>query len=220
MEYDKKMKVIVIAAHPDDEILGVGGTICRHVKNKDEVYVCVVTKACKPMWSDKYMIKKVVEQNKVDKLMGIKKRFNLNLPTVKLNTMPHGELNSKVALIVDKVKPDIIYTHYENDLNYDHTLVFRATMVAARPPKRIKILCYETLSETEWGVGRFAANVWIDISEHMKKKVKAFQIYKSEVKKYPHPRSSEGIRVLAKKRGTEACIKYAEAFVMLRDILD
>lgn len=212
------MKVLVVAAHPDDEILGVGGTIYKHGESGDNIYVCIATNAYEPQWSKQYMKIKIKEQKKVDKLFGIKKRFNLDLPTVRLNVVPHGELNKKITDVIDEVKPDIVYTHFENDLNYDHTLIFRASVVATRPPKTIKLLCYETLSETEWNNKPFQPNVWVDITKFIDKKTKAFQIYKSEVKDYPHPRSVEGIRTLAKKRGTEVCMDYAEAFMLIREI--
>ncbi|MEA3493473.1 MAG: PIG-L deacetylase family protein [Candidatus Margulisiibacteriota bacterium] len=212
------MKILVVAAHPDDEILGVGGTLLRHASKGDEVFVCIVTKAFEPQWSKEYMETKIKEQAEVDKLVGIKKRYNLDLMTTKLNTIPHGELNKKITGVVDEVNPDVIYTHFENDLNYDHTIIFRACLVATRPPKRIKLLSYETVSETEWNNKPFLPNVWNEIKDQIDNKVKAFEIYKSEVKKWPHPRSGEGIRVLAKKRGSEICVEYAEAFMLIKDI--
>jgi len=212
------MKVLVIAAHPDDEILGVGGTLCKHISEGDIVNVCIVTSAYGPRWSKAYIENKRKEQKKIDEFLGIKRRINLNLPTVKLNTLPCGELNKKITDVIEEVKPDIVYTHYEHDLNYDHTLVFRACMVATRPiQKKIKLMCFETLSETEWGSKPFHPNMWVDITKFVDKKIKAFKIYKSEVKSYPHPRSEQGIRILAKKRGTEASIKYSEVFVLIRD---
>jgi LmbE family N-acetylglucosaminyl deacetylase len=211
------MKILMVAAHPDDEILGLGGTLFRHVNNRDDVYICRVTKAYEPEWSKKYIVEKINEQKKVDNFIGIKKRFNLDFPTVKLNTIPHGKLNKKITEIINSVNPDIIYTHFENDLNYDHTLIFRACMVATRPPKKIGLYCFETLSETEFNNKVFQPNKWINISKYINKKIKAFQIYKSEVKKYPHPRSIEGIEILAKRCGTEAYMKFAEAFMLIKD---
>lgn len=211
------MKILVIAAHPDDEIIGVGGTILKHVAAGDDVFICIVTKGYEPEWSEKYIAEETKQQKEIDKILDIKRRFNLNLPTVKLNTIAYGELNKKITGIVDSINPDIVYTHFENDLNYDHTLVFRAAMVATRPPKRIRVLCYETLSETEWSDKAFQPNIWVNISKFIHKKIRAFKVYKNEIKTYPHPRSPEGIRILAKKRGTEACIKYAEAFMLIRD---
>lgn len=212
------MKILVIAAHPDDEILGVGGTILKHTANHDEIFVCIATKGYEPEWSKKYIENKIREQKKVDKILKVKKRFNLDFPSVKLNTISTGELSNAVTKVVEEVKPDIVYTHYENDLNYDHTLLFRASMVATRPPQKIKIYCYETLSETEWGKSAFTPNYWVEIGRHLEGKIRAFKIYKSEINPSPHPRSVEGIRILAKKRGSEICVKYAEAFIMIRNI--
>ncbi|NQT30410.1 MAG: PIG-L family deacetylase [Candidatus Saganbacteria bacterium] len=212
------MKVLVVAAHPDDEVLGVGGTILKHTKAGDEVFVCIVTKAYEPQWPKEYMEEKIKEQEQVDNLLGVKKRFNLDLPTVKLNTLSHGEINKKIAEVVDGVNPDIIYTHFEGDLNLDHTLIFRASMVASRPPKNIKLLCFETLSETEWNNQAFLPNYWVNIGGFIDKKVEALKIYKSEVKPYPHPRSEKGVRILAQKRGLEICREHAEAFALIREI--
>ncbi|MCK4666972.1 PIG-L family deacetylase [Candidatus Dependentiae bacterium] len=210
------MKVLVIACHPDDELLGVGGRLIKHVKEADEVYVCILTKAYKPDWSQEYMDKKIEEQREVDQLIGIKVRINLDLPTVKLNTLPHGELNREIQKVVDKIKPHIIYTHCQNDVNIDHNIAFKSVLVVSRPPLMANLFTYETLSETEWGINQFTPNVWVDISDEIDKKIEAFLIYESEVKKYPHPRSVEGIKYLAGKRGTEACTKYAEAFCLIR----
>lgn len=212
------MKILVIASHPDDEILGVGGTILKHIANHDEVFICIATRGYEPEWSQKYIENKILEQKKVDKFLQIKKRYNLNFPTVKLNTLPTGEINRAITKIVDEVRPDVIYTHFENDLNYDHTLIFKASMVASRPPKKIKLYCFETLSETEWGLSAFKPNYWVDVSRQIEKKINAFKIYKSEVKSCPHPRSVEGVKILAKKRGIEICAKYAEAFILIKNV--
>jgi len=212
------MKILVFAAHPDDEVLGVGGTICLHERNGDDIFVCVATRPYRPEWSSRYIKEKKKVQKEVDRFLGIRKRIFLNLPTVKLNTVPHGELNKRIVDVMQKVNPDVVYTPHGGDLNYDHTLVFRATLVASRPPNKARVLCYETLSETEWGLGQFNPTIWHDISDVVEKKIEAFKIYKTEVKKFPHPRSPEGIRILAQKRGSEICTEYAEAFQLIREI--
>lgn len=211
------MKVLIIVAHPDDEVLGVGGTILKHNEEGDEVYVCIVTKAYEPEWSKSYINKKIEEQKNVDLKLKIKRRINLDFPTVKLNTLPTGVLNKAITKVVDEIKPDVVYTHFEGDLNKDHGLVFEGSMVATRPPKNIKLICIETLSETEWGQKAFVPNYWVDISKFITQKLDAFSIYKSEVKDYPHPRSLEGIKNLSKKRGNEVCYEYGEAFIIMRD---
>ena len=90
-------------------------------------------------------------------------------------------------------------------------------MVATRPPKQVRLLCFETPSETEWNNKPFNPNLWININEFINQKIEAFKIYELELKKYPHPRSLEGVRILAKKRGLEICKEYAEAFIVVRD---
>ena len=211
------MNVLVIAAHPDDEILGVGGTILKHKAKGDSVSVCIVTKAYPPEWGADYINEKVKEAKKVDKLLGIDKRIYCGFPTVKLNTIPTGEFNKKIYGVVEEAKPDIIYTHFKHDVNLDHKIVFNAVMVAARPVKRkIEVRCFETISSTEWNYEAFIPNLYIDITEFIDKKIEAFKQYKSEVKKYPHPRSPEGVRTGANRRGMEICTEYAEAFMIIR----
>jgi LmbE family N-acetylglucosaminyl deacetylase len=214
------MNVLIVAAHPDDEVLGIGGTILKHVENGDNVYVCIVTKAYEPQWTKEYIENKIREQAEIDKILKIKKRYNLDFPTVKLNAVPHGEINKKIDEIVNKVAPDIIYTHSEGDVNFDHTLIYRACAVAARPPKKIKLICYETLSETEWNNRSFLPNSWVNIGKYIDQKIKAFETYRSEIKEPPHPRNAEGIKILARKRGSEICAEYAEAFMLIREIWD
>ena len=213
------MKILIVAAHPDDEILGVGGTILKHKEKGDEVFVCMVTKGYKPEWSEEFIKTKLIEAKKVDNLLGIKKRFFCDFPTVKLNTIPHGKINEKISEIIKKIDPNIVYTHFEKDVNRDHGIIFNAIMVATRPinKKKIKVICFETLSSSEWNHESFSPNFYVDIGKFIKRKIEAFSIYKSEVKKYPHPRSREGIEILAKKRGMEISLPYAEAFIIVRD---
>jgi LmbE family N-acetylglucosaminyl deacetylase len=181
--------------------------------------VCIVTKPYVPYWSEEYIRKKEVAQIKVDKFLGIIKRYNLNLPTVKLNMIPTGEFNQKIANVVNDINPNIIYTHDKSDLNNDHKLVFQACLVAARPPKRISLITFETLSETEWGSETFQPTSFVNIASTIDRKIEAMSMYETELKEYPHPRSLEGIRVLAKYRGMTACLEYAEAFKLIREVI-
>jgi len=217
------MKVLIIAPHPDDEVLGCGGTIAKHVKNGESVFLCIVTKAYLPDWSGEFIKNRPKEIEKAKKILGIKKTYYLNLPTAKIDTIPQKDLNEMISKVVDEVKPDIIYVPHKGDLNKDHRLIFEASLVAARPIKHKikKILSYEVLSETEWGqiIENFNPNVYVNISSTFNKKIKAIKAYKSELKKSPHPRSIEIIESLAKKRGSEAGVKFAEAFILIREVI-
>ena len=211
------MNVLIVAAHLDDEILGVGGTILKHIESGDDVYVCIATSGYEPVHKKEHLEKEINEAKEVDKILNIKKRIYLNFPVVKLNTIPHGEINKKVTGVVNEVNPGIIYTHFKGDINVDHRVVFDAVMVATRPiNKKIKVLCYETISSSEWNYSSFIPNHYVDIEPFIEKKIEAFLQYKSEVKEYPHTRSKEGIRILAKKRGADITVKYAEAFMIIR----
>lgn len=216
-------KILVIAPHPDDEVLGCGGTIKKYVKKGDDVYLCIVTKAYTPDWSEKYIRQKANEIIKANQFLGIKKTYNLNYPALRLDTIPQKELNDAMIKIVQEIQPDVIYFPHGGDLCHDHRLVFEATLVAARPKQGCfvkRLLSYETLSETEWGqqFAPFVPNVYEDIAEEIETKIKAMKIYKSELKKFPHPRSVETIRTLARRRGSEAGLKSAEAFMLIREI--
>jgi LmbE family N-acetylglucosaminyl deacetylase len=213
-----KMRVLAVVAHPDDEILGCGGTLLKHKEAGDEVFICMVTKAYQPEWTADYIQNKLKEAKEVDKILGVTERIYCNLPTVKLNTIPYGKLNREIIQVVDDVDPDVIYTHFEHDVNKDHNIIFNAVMVATRPiKKKIKVVCFETISSTEWSNKGFTPNLYVDITSFIDKKIEAFSKYESEVKDYPHPRSKEGIRIWSNKRGIEVCIEYAEAFMVVRD---
>lgn len=214
------MKILIIAPHPDDEVLGCGGTINKYAQAGDQVFLCLITKAYTPDWSEKFINNRKKEIAKANKVLGIKKTFLLDLPTVKLDTLAQKELNHKIGDVVSAVKPDILYLPFGGDLNRDHRLVFEAGLVSARPigNKIKKILSYETLSETEWGLNHFAPTVFQDISKTLKNKLKAMSCYKSELRQYPHPRSLKGITILANKRGLESGLNAAEAFILIKEI--
>jgi len=200
-------------------VLGVGGTILKHKSRCDEVYMCMVTKGYPPDWSEEFVRLKRAEAARVDSLLGIDRRISCDFPAVRLNTIPHGEFNRKIEAVVREIQPDIIYTHFEKDVNRDHGIVFNAVMVATRPINHLRprVVCFETLSSSEWNYESFTPNFYVDIAPFLEKKLEAFSIYASEVRAYPHPRSIEGIRVLASKRGMEVGIPFAEAFIMVRD---
>ena len=219
------MKILVIAPHPDDEVLGCGGTLARHVSSGDEVYLCVVTKAYPPDCSEDEIKERKREVLKANEILGIKKTYFLDFPTVKLDIVPQKELNDSIARVVNEVQPEAVYIPHRGDVNKDHRLVFDAVIVATRPKpgsSTRRVLSYETLSETEWTASfpenAFIPNVYVDISETLELKLKAMSEYKTELKEYPHPRSLEAMSALAKVRGAQAGVKAAEAFMLIREI--
>ena len=211
-------KILVVSAHPDDEILGCGGAIAKHVEQGDEVHVCIVTKAHGESWAENHNKHKKLESESVDSCLDIKGRHYCDFPTMTLKNIPAMKLNSRIQSVVNKVEPDIVYTHFRHDVNEDHSEVFKSVLVCTRPISRsIEVRCFETLSSTEWGDKTFCPNFWVSLSkEHIEKKMKAFSCYKSEVKEYPHPRSLGGIKNLARKRGNEICKEYAECFMIIK----
>jgi len=214
--------VLVIAPHPDDEVLGCGGTIANLTKNGAAVFLCIVTQAYSPDWSGSFLEKRPHEVAAANKILGIKKTFFLNLPTVKLDTIPQKELNHAIDNVIGQIKPEELYIPHPGDLNKDHRLVAEATLVACRPGKQNirRILSYETLSETEWGqeIEPFIPNVYVNITDTFRFKLNAMKAYKSELKPFPHPRSLKTIKALAQKRGSESGVKLAEAFKLIREL--
>ena len=203
------MKILVIAPHPDDEVLGCGGTIKKYTKEGREVYLCIATKAYTPDWTESFIENRKKEIKCSSKILGIKKVTFLDLPTVKLDTLPQKQLNDLISKVVEEIKPEIVFVPFRGDINKDHKLVSESTLVALRPKPGFsvkKVFYYEVLSETEWAKPAqkiedvFLPNFYEDISEYLDDKLKAMECYKSELKEYPHPRSLEGIKVAAQKR--------------------
>jgi len=215
------MKILVIAPHPDDEVLGCGGTIKKHANVGDDVFLCVVTKAYTPDWTEKYLQDKLIDIKKSNAVLGIKKTYLLGFPAVKLDTIPQKELNDKISAVIKTVDPDVLYIPYAGELNKDHRLAFEACLVSSRPfgNKIKKILTYETFSGTMWGAPPFIPTTYTDITDTLKDKLRAMSCYRSELKKFPHPRSLENIVALAKKRGSESGLLAAEAFMIIREIM-
>lgn len=219
------MRILVIAPHPDDEVLGCGATIAKYAKAGQEIHLAVVTKAYAPEWSEEFIKRRPKEVKRASKVLGVKQIYFFDFPTVKLDTIPQKDLNQAILNIIEKIRPDKIYLPHAGDLNKDHRLVYESALVALRPFNKIKvkeIFCYETLSETDEGkdLGRFSPNVYECVDWEFKKKLKAMKVYASEIKKHPHPRSLEMMEIMAKKRGAESGYELAEAFMLIRQIND
>lgn len=219
------MKVLVIAPHPDDEVIGVGGTIAKRVQEGHEVYVCVVTKAFPPMFSEEVVEKARKECREADKLLGVAETVFLDFPAVTLETVPRYELNDGVFKTIQKIKPDEVYIPHRGDMQLDHKLIVDACMVALRPKyehKVSRIYSYETLSETGWDVpnttNEFIPTVYEDITETLVCKLNAMKIFETQLGEFPDARSLGAIEALAKYRGSTVNVRAAEAFSLIREI--
>ena len=219
------MNVLVIAPHPDDEIIGVGGTIAKQIAQGDNVYVCIVTKGCEPLFHQDYVEQGRYECQKADALLGVKKTIFLDFPAVMLEEIPRYKLNDKILKVVQQIQPDEVYIPHRGDMQIDHKIVSDAAMVALRPKyeHRVKrIYAYETLSETGWDVpntaNEFIPSVYEDISTTLEKKMKAMGIFQSQIQPFPAARSTGAVDALAKYRGAVVNVNAAEAFVAVREI--
>lgn len=223
-----KSKILIIAAHPDDEVLGCGGTIAKYAKSK-EIYVAILGEGIFSRYqkrdeANKEELLSLEKKSKeIGKFLGVKENFFFGLPDNQFDTIPFLKIVKKVEEVIKKVKPEIIYTHHNGDLNIDHRITFQAVLTAARPINNCsvkEIYSFEVLSSTEWSFqkinGSFLANVFEDISTTISKKIEAMKIYKTEIREFPHPRSEEAILSVAKRRGSVAGFKYAEAFELIR----
>jgi len=209
------MKILVIAPHPDDEVLGMGGTI-KKLSKKNKIILCVVSEGATAQYKDKKMIKVRRDScKKTAKILGISQTIFLDYPDMRLN-LSHLDINKKLEEIIEKYKPEIVYTAPKNDLNLDHQVVFNSTLVACRPKSGVKqILCYEIQGNTKVP---FVPNVFENIEKEFSYKIKGFKMYKSEIEEFPNPRSIIAIENLAIMRGIESGFKKAEAFELIKKI--
>jgi len=219
-------RILVFAPHPDDEILGVGGTIALNIEKGNEVYVCIVTKGQPPLFNNA----EICQLNQDDakrchKFLGIKKSFFLDFPAADLESVKRYTLNGRILDVVREVQPDEVYIPHIGDMQKDHQIVVDACMVALRPkyfPQVKKILAYETMSETDWNLpnvaNAFIPNVFIDISETLEIKKKALSFFSLQVSPYPDSRSEGAIEALARYRGALMHWNAAEAFMLVREI--
>lgn len=226
MDKKNNKKVLVIAPHPDDEVLGCGGTILKHKYNSDDVIVCIVSVRNQPLFTEDMHVEQFIEVKKAHEVLEVDESIVLDFDSVMLDKVPHYKLNESLANIVNKVKPDIVYIPFVGDIHLDHQLVAKSALVACRPiSKHVinRILMYETQSETEWNFPKseniFIPNVYEDITDFIEKKLDAMNQYKDQKKEFPHPRSNEKIKALAAMRGGVVSINYAEAFMLVRDII-
>ena len=218
------MNILVIAPHPDDEILGCGGAIIKHIKNNDDVYLCIMTKGDVKYYGEETLKEKRQEVLKVADFLKIKKIFFCDFIAAHLDTYPQNQINQKLREIIQEVQPHTIYLPHQSDLHRDHQLTFQCALVAAKPilTHFIKIIIsYETLSETEQSsqyTNPFIPNYYINITPQLAQKKQALELYQSELRSYPHPRSPQALDIKAKSRGIEIGVEAAEAFMIIKQI--
>lgn len=223
-----KKKILVLAPHADDEVLGCGGTINKLSRSYD-VNILILTN---PHLGIPKKYSKIFAQNikkhalKAHKILGVKKTFFFDYPVLGLAKLNGFEISDRILNFLKKIKPEILFLCSKNDLHSDHRIIYESSLVALRNLKILslkKIFCYETPSESEWGTELIAAerlNYYVELKKtHLEKKILAMESFKSEKKKDPHPRSKDNLRALAKIRGSYVNTCYAEAFSVLK-ILD
>lgn len=219
------MKVLVVATHPDDEVLGCGGVMMRHAAEGDEVHVLIMTQGDARLFSRAYVDNVRREAEEAHRILNVAQAHFLDFPAPRLDTVPGHELADAIYQVIDKVQPQTVYMPHQGDIHGDHRAVFLATLVAARPingcPVR-KLLAYETLSETEWappGPEAFTPTVFVEVTDHLEGKLKAMQCFKSQLKDPPHSRSLRTMEALARYRGGTVSVDAAEAFMLVREVL-
>lgn len=219
-------RILVIAPHPDDEILGVGGTIARLARAGSETFVAVVTTGQLPDYSAAETARVRAEATQAHALLGVEEILWLDLPAARLGEVSHAARNAALTKIVKQVQPTTLFLPFAGDIHIDHQMTFLSAMVAARPHQATypgTILAYETLSETNWNAPylspAFVPNVFVDITDTLEVKLEAMRMYKSQLRAFPHERSVEALRALATLRGATVHRPAAEAFVLVRHVV-
>lgn len=225
-------RILAVVAHPDDEIIGVGGTLCKHRDEGDLVEVLILGDG-KSSRKDTYKAlpkslrdQSIGETKNALTVLGIKTAYRESFPDNRFDTVNLLDIAKKVSLYVDKFKPNIVYTHHFGDLNIDHQMTTEATTIACRPienPSVEAIYQFETLSSTEMAGyvphRAFLPNIFVGIEKQIDRKLEAMNCYSSELRTFPHPRSLEALRANATVWGSRVNLRYAEPFFCLRHIM-
>ncbi len=235
------MKILVIAAHPDDEVLGMGGTITKYVKKGHRVKIVIMATGIFSRRSyehtnstvynvDEDVLEKMAKQVqnlqkdaiKASRIMGVKDIEFFDFPDNEMDKVSNLEITKKIESEIDKFRPDLVFTHSQYDINIDHRIIYNATITATRPLSKFRVkdvISFEVPSSTEWYFpSKFSPNMFIDINKELTTKIKALSAYKTEIKDFPHPRSVEGLEVIAKHWGTVSGFNAAEAFYLVRQL--
>ena len=225
------MTTLVIVAHPDDEVLGCGGTIARLTQEGHNAYIAILGEGITSRYqhqeeADQAQIKALHAcTRQVAELLGAKDLFLRNLPDNRFDIVPLLDVIKIIEDLLKRLQPQVIYTHHGGDLNIDHMITHRAVLTATRPmvgcPVK-EIYAFEVPSSTDWAFGQFQPvfrpNVFVDINATLETKLKAMELYDSEARQFPHPRSPEALRALARRWGSVVGCEAAEAFELIRAV--
>ncbi|WP_170439419.1 PIG-L deacetylase family protein [Ruegeria arenilitoris] len=217
---------LIVAPHPDDEVLGAGGTMARMADAGREVHVVVVTRGKPPKFTDEQVATTRREARNAHDLLGVTETHWMDFDAAELSEHAHSDLNGALGKLVRDIAPSLILAPHPGDIHMDHQLSFLSTLVASRPHQHdypANVLAYETLSETNWNAPyltpAFVPNVFVDISDTIERKLEAFGKFESQVKQAPHERSVDSLRALATLRGATVHRSAAEGFVLVRSVI-
>ena len=224
-------RVLIVAAHPDDEVLGCGGTMARLTREGHDVFIAILAEGM----SSRYAHREDAAPQQIKDLhahaqqaahkVGAKELILCQLPDNRLDTVPLLDVVKTVEQLVDRFHPEVIYTHHPGDLNVDHGVVHRSVLTATRPMSGQcvrEVYAFEVPSSTEWAFQRlepsFHPNVFVDITDSLETKIAALSCYDTETRKFPHPRSPEALRAIATRWGSVVGLPAAEAFELIRSV--
>lgn len=218
--------IVAIVAHPDDEVIGCGGTLAKHKADNDNIHIIYMTDGVSARTHTEHT--DANERNTMAKIAGeylTATQYFFNFPDNRMDSIPLIDIVQAIESVLSNLSPDIIYTHHCGDLNIDHQIVHRAVLTANRPQPETKIASiysFEVNSSTEWGIQNaanyFLPTCFINITEQLNDKMNLLDIYAKEMRPYPHARSKEAITALAALRGSGIGVNYAEAFMLLREL--
>jgi LmbE family N-acetylglucosaminyl deacetylase len=219
------MRIAVIAAHPDDEVLGAGGTLARHARNGDEVHAVVVAEGASSRYE--HDVKELLQKaglRAAEEIGFSSIRFE-GLADQRLDELPLIDVTQRIEAILEELDPEVVYTHFPGDVNTDHGVVARAAWTACRPyrfPRIRRFAAFETPSSTEWAWplpgGGFQPSLFVDVTDSIDSKLAAIECYESELRDYPHPRSTRSLRERAAYWGSVVGRPCAEPFMILREL--
>jgi len=225
------MNILVIAAHPDDEVLGCGGTVARLAAEKHDVFIAILGEGMTSRYANRQEADPEAVQvlrkrsQEVARMLGARDLAMYSLPDNRFDTVPLLYVVKIIEDLIARWAPQVVYTQHGGDLNVDHAVTFRATMTATRPMKGCSVravYAYEVASSTEWAFQQFSPpfkpNAFVDISTTLAVKIRAMEFYASESRQFPHPRSSTALKANAQRWGSVVGVPVAEAFELIRSI--